>query len=140
MKASKISRLALILGALPLAWAFMQVPGCGDDETSGTVPKCSAAGEACASNAECCNRDCEDSGVCDNDQSTTPPSTPCKGPGAVCASDGDCCNGDCEDNGACDDDQGPEPPGSGGVCKREGEACSVHADCCDNECENGRCD
>jgi len=39
MKASSISRLALILGALPLAWAFMQVPGCGDSNDDQPNPK-----------------------------------------------------------------------------------------------------
>jgi hypothetical protein len=136
--------LALILGALPLAWAFMQVPGCSDDDntggtggTSGAV--CSPAGATCTSNTECCNRDCEGNGRCDNDQSVNP-DTGCLGSGAVCSTDTECCNNDCDDNGTCDDDQGPEGPGGGGNCSPENAACTVNADCCSNDCESDGCD
>ncbi len=74
MKTSKTTKLALILGALPLAFALMQVPGCGDDDNTGSSGGnlCVDAGQSCTANTECCNRDCEDNGRCDNDQSTNP--------------------------------------------------------------------
>lgn len=137
---------------LVVAFAALALAACGDDPPDG--PSCTAAGETCAADTDCCTGFCEPNaqvcarvpGQCGAEGAAcasgpdccsfscvdfTCSGSQCKSDGADCSSDGECCGGSC-DSGTC------TPLST--TCKTSGNSCTANSECCSHYCLNNVCD
>lgn len=92
----------------------------GMDADGGGGTMCTAEGQNCSSDSECCNDLLCEGGTC---------GTSCTDQGGSCSSDGDCCSPLVCRDGTCETSS----------CIPLGETCSADGDCCSGTCGGGSC-